>query len=85
MYGIRFTKQADRAIRKLPRQTARLLSEKLDQIAADPYAKIGNVTRLRNRQGYRLRVGKWRLIYEIQNDELVILVIKIATRGDIYK
>jgi mRNA interferase RelE/StbE len=85
VYSIRFTKQADKAIRKIPRQAAGLIREKLDQIAADPYARRSDVTRLRNRPGYRLRVGKWRAIYEIRNDEVVILVLKIATRGEIYK
>jgi mRNA interferase RelE/StbE len=85
VFSIRYTKQADRAIRRLPRDAARLIRDKLNQVAADPYARHSNVTRLRNRPGYRLRVGKWRLIYEIQHDEVVIMVLKIATRGDIYR
>jgi len=34
---------------------------------------------------YRLRVGDWRIIYAIQNEELIILVIKIAPRGEVYQ
>ncbi|MCK5536855.1 MAG: type II toxin-antitoxin system RelE/ParE family toxin [Bacteroidales bacterium] len=34
---------------------------------------------------YRLRVGKYRFIYKIQNDELIIFILKAGSRGDIYK
>jgi len=85
MYRILFTKQADKALRKMSRPTARLIREKLTQLAPDPYAHNPNVTRLQGRPGYRLRVGDWRVIYEIQDDQLIILILKIAPRGGIYR
>ena len=85
MYEILFTKQADRALRKMSRNTARLIREKLDQLAQDPYARNPNVTRLQGRPGYRLRVGDWRVIYELEEDRLVILVLKVAPRGGVYR
>lgn len=85
MYEILFTKQADRALRKMSRNTPRLIREKLDQLAQDPYGRNPNITRLQGRTGYRLRVGDWHLIYEIEDDCLVILVLKIAPRGDAYR
>ncbi len=85
MYSIVFAKQADKALRKMPRNIARLIRRKLDQIALDPNARYNNVTKLRNRPGYRLRIGDWRVIYEIQNDELVILILRIAPRGGAYR
>ncbi len=84
-YRIVFTRQADRTLRKLPRNLADLIRSKLDQVAADPYAHHGNVTKLQNRSGFRLRVGDWRVIYEIQDDQVVILVLKIAPRGGVYQ
>ncbi len=85
MYNIVFTKQAHKSLRKMPRNISRLIRGKLDRIAVDPYAKHNNVTRLQNRPGYRLRVGNWRVIYEIQGDKLVILVLRIGPRGEIYR
>ena len=85
MYRIVFTKQANRALRKMSRNTARLIREKLDQLAEDPYARNPNLTRLQGRPGYRLRVGDWRVIYELEDDRLVILVLKIAPRGEVYR
>ncbi|RPI58500.1 MAG: hypothetical protein EHM56_01630 [Chloroflexi bacterium] len=43
------------------------------------------MTKLQNRPGYRLRVGDWRVIYEIENDELIILVLRIGLRGEVYR
>jgi mRNA interferase RelE/StbE len=85
MYSVIFAKSAIKSLRKMPRNLAELLRAKLEMIAMDPYASHTNVTKLQNRPGYRLRVGDWRVIYEIQDDELIILVIKVGPRGDIYR
>jgi len=85
MYRILFTKSADRALRKMPRDIAQRIRERLDRIAVDPYARYPNVTRLQNRPGYRLRAGDWRVIYEIEGEELVILVLRIGSRGGVYR
>ena len=61
------------------------MRDRLDQIAEDPFAENPNVTKLQNRPGYRLRVGDWRAIYDIQEGELIILVLKVGSRGDIYR
>jgi mRNA interferase RelE/StbE len=85
MYGILFTKGADKALRGMPHELARRIREQLDLIAQDPYAQHNNVTKLQNRPGYRLRVGDWRVIYELENDRLIILVLKIGSRGEVYR
>lgn len=85
MYRILFTKQSQRALLKLPKDKSAAIKKRLDQIAKDPYGQHNNVTKLQNRPGYRLRVGDWRVIYEIRNEELVILVLTIAPRGEVYR
>jgi mRNA interferase RelE/StbE len=85
VHRILFTKSADRTLRTMPRELARRLRERLGQIAQNPYAQHSNVTKLQNRPGYRLRVGDWRVIYEIENEELVILVLRIGPRGEVYR
>ena len=85
MYRIVFTKQADRALRKLPRNLAQRIRIKLVQIAESPYGQHNNVTKLQQRSGFRLRVGDWRIIYDVEDDRLVILVLRIAPRGSVYK
>ena len=85
MYQILFTREAQKALTRLPRDTATLLRQKFEQMALDPYAPMPNAKRLQNRSGYSLRIGDWRVLYEIQNDQLVILVLKIAQRGEVYR
>ncbi len=85
MYRIVFTKQATRTLRKMSRQTARLIRDKLDQLAQDPYDRNPNLTKLQGRSGYRLRVGDWRVIYELEDERLVILVLKVGPRGEVYR
>ena len=69
----------------MPKNTAQLVREKLNQIAVDPFASIPNAKKLQGRPGYRLRIGDWCVIYEINKDEIVIIVLKIAPRGEVYK
>ena len=85
MYEIVFSRQALKELRKLPRDLIQRIREKLEQIARDPHGQHNNVTKLTNRPGYRLRVGDWRVIYELQDDQLVILVLRIAPRGEVYR
>jgi len=84
MYRIVYTKQSTKTLRKLPRNVAQLIRKKLEGIATDPHAQHNNVTKLQNRPGYRLRVGDWRVIYKIDNEQLVILVLKLGSRGSVY-
>jgi mRNA interferase RelE/StbE len=44
-----------------------------------------NIVYMKNLDVYRVRIGDFRVIYEIQDDELVLIVIKVGPRGDVYK
>jgi mRNA interferase RelE/StbE len=85
VYKITFTKQAAKSLQKIPLKTAVIIREKLVQLAENPFAAHLNATKLQGRPGYRLRVGDWRVIYEIQKDELVIIVLKVSPRGEVYR
>lgn len=84
MHQLTYAKRAAKALTSMPRDTARLVREKLRLLAEDPYAPNNNATKLQGRTGYRLRIGDWRVIYDIVDDQLVILVLDIGPRGGIY-
>ncbi|MGK2871472.1 MAG: type II toxin-antitoxin system RelE family toxin [Alphaproteobacteria bacterium] len=85
MHSVRYSKEATRTLSRMPRKLALSIQAKIATVAADPYAKHNNVARLKGRDGYRLRVGDWRVIYEIAEAQLVIHVVRIASRGSIYQ
>jgi len=62
MFSIEYSKAARKALKVMPRNTARLVMEKIEALAADPTAPNNNVEKLTNHPGYRLRVGVWRVV-----------------------
>jgi len=85
VYTIVYTKEAAKSLQRMPRNTAQLIREKLEMIAANPFADHPIAKKLQGREGYRLRVGDWRVIYKVQNQQLLIIVLKVASRGEVYK
>jgi mRNA interferase RelE/StbE len=84
-YRIVFTKQAAKTLQKIPAPITDTIRQKIEQIAQDPFETHPNVTKLQNRAGFRLRVGEWRIIYEVQQDRVVIIVLKIGLRKEVYR
>ncbi|WP_427312029.1 type II toxin-antitoxin system RelE family toxin [Cupriavidus sp. H39] len=69
----------------MPRNLAATIVAKIRVLAVDPYAPNPNAKKLAGRDGYRLPVGDWRVLYEIENGRLVILVLAISPRGGAYQ
>ena len=84
MYSIEFTKEAARFIERQDYKTANRILAKIDELAKDPYAPNNNVKKLTGRDGYRLRVGNIRVIYDIRDTMLVITVLEVGFRGSLY-
>ncbi len=85
MYRLEFQKQPRKILQKIPKSEAQRIIAKLKLLANDPYAQNNNVAKLKDQPGYPLRVRDWRVIYTIFDDEIFILVVRIAPRGDVYK
>ena len=85
MHSIEYTREAAKALAKMPRNVRELVVSKIEAVAADPRGDHGNVTRLQGRPEFRLRVHDWRVIYRVLDDRVVLLVIKIGTRGQVYE
>ena len=76
MYRIVFSKSADKALRRMPRNIALNIAKKIKRLAINPH-KMPNVKKLTQHPGYRLRVGDWRIIYTLAEKKLLIHVINI--------
>jgi mRNA interferase RelE/StbE len=84
MYRVVTTKSFVKALARLPLNWQKRIVAKIKEVAADPYAPNNNLTKLQGRDSYRLRVGDWRVIYELQDDRLVMLVLDLGPRGGVY-
>jgi len=85
MFTIKYSKQANKTRAKMPKAVAERIDAELEAIAADLIAYKGDWQPLQGSPFWRMREGSWRAICEIINSELVIYVLKIGSRGDVYK
>jgi mRNA interferase RelE/StbE len=80
---VRYTKTALKALTRMPAVAARLIRSKIEQYAEAPASLANNVKKLQGRDGYRLRVGDWRVIFD--QEGVVLDVLQIGPRGSIYE
>ncbi|MGO1233424.1 MAG: type II toxin-antitoxin system RelE family toxin [Marinobacter sp.] len=85
MYKLTYKKSALKALRKMPQLQAQKMREQLTAMAQNPYAYSGDWKPLKGEPYWRLRQGSYRAICSINDGELVVLVLKVGARGDIYK
>ena len=85
MHAIEFSREATKVLDKLPRNVRALVMQKIEAVAADPHTQHNNVTRMQGRPEFRLRVQDWRVIYRLFDDRVVMLIIKIGGRGQVYE
>ena len=84
MFKIRYSKQAIKTLRKIPSNLSQQIVGKIAMLANNPY-EAKQVKTLQGLEGYRLRVGDWRVIYTINQPQIEVWVIKIAARDEVYK
>ena len=84
MYTLEFSVHAIKTLRRVQASDRERIMNAINLLRIDPYA-CANVKKLKGRQGYRLRVGDWRVIYEIYDEMLIIRVLEIGQRKEIYR
>ncbi len=82
MFDIIFAEKARRQLEKLEKDIQKRIITALERIRIRPEPHI---TKLVGDPGYKLRVGDYRVIMDIERGRLLILVIKIGHRRNIYK
>jgi len=82
-YELRFRPAALRQLRKLDSQIARRIKSATETLRTEP--RPPGVKALTGQRGWlRIRVGDYRIVYEVRDSELVVLVIQIGHRSQIY-
>ncbi len=82
-FRVEFTPRAAREFADLDRVTRRRVAAALERLGADP-AAASNVKALAG-GGFRLRVGDHRVLFELIGARLVVLVVKIGHRREVYR
>jgi mRNA interferase RelE/StbE len=85
-YSFRFTAAAQRQLRAIERATAMRILAALTELGDDPYREDADVKKLTGPSGlYRLRVGNYRVAYQVLDGELLVLVVRVGDRRDVYR
>jgi mRNA interferase RelE/StbE len=85
MYRLKYRRQARNYLARLPMKTKTAIVNKLHDLAVDPDSPDLDIETLKGREGFRLRVGHYRVIYTRHDDRLILEIVRVRTRGDIYK
>lgn len=83
-YTITYTPTAAKTLKKLDRQIARQIITAIEALQSNPYPQ--GAIQLKGGAGeLRIRTRNYRIIYEVEHGELVILVLKVGHRREIYR
>ena len=83
-YRVEFTPSAQRDFKKLPREILRRIDAHILALAQNPYPP--GAQKLESEEGFfRVRIGDYRIIYSVQHHRLVILVIRVRHRREVYR
>ena len=84
MWTIEFSRESVKALMRMPRDQAQRIRSRIEALARDPH-DAPNVKKLTEHPGYRMRVSDWRVVYLLIEDRVVIHVIRVAQRAEVYK
>ena len=82
-YRIVVRRSASKEIEALPSKDRRRIVTRIQSLAVNP--RPGGCEKLSGEEKYRLRQGDYRILYEISDRELIVAVVKVGNRRDVYR
>ena len=82
-YKIFFKKSVQKDFSAIPKKDLKKILERIELLAEDP--RPPGCEKLTGQRRYRLRQGRYRILYSIQDDELTVWVVKVSHRKDVYR
>ena len=83
-YDLEISRTAEKQLRRLPRSDQTRVAQAVLQLAADPYPR-GARKLLGYDDVFRIRVGRCRVLYSVAEARVVVVVLKIGQRKDVYR
>jgi mRNA interferase RelE/StbE len=82
-YKIFFKKSVQKDLSSTPRNDLKKILSRIENLGQDP--RSAGCEKLTGKERYRLRQGRYRILYSIQEDELTIWIVKVGHRKDVYR
>jgi mRNA interferase RelE/StbE len=82
-YNIFFKRSVEKDFESIPRKDLKKILDRIQLLAEDP--RPAGCEKLTGRERYRVRQGRYRIVYSIQDNELTIWVVKVGHRKDVYR
>jgi len=82
-YKISFKKSVAKDLRNIPNKDVMRILERIGLLGEKPRGE--GCIKLSGQERYRVRQGVYRIVYEIQDEKLIVLVVKVAHRSNVYK
>ena len=80
-FKILFKKSVAKDLRNIPNQDVKRILSRIETLAEDP--RGDGCIKLSGMERYRVRQGLYRILYEIQDDQLIVLVVKVGHRSSV--
>ena len=84
-YNIEFDRRVKKDLNSVPAQTIERIKTAIANLADNPYPPSSVKLKGQNQNYWRIRVGNYRVIYTVENEVLLIIVIRVGHRREIYK
>lgn len=85
MFKVIFRKEVEKYIKKLDKPTRLRIRNAIFDLAENPYLDK-NVKPLEGGESlFRKRVGDFRIVFLVENEQLIIVIVNVSSRGDVYK
>lgn len=82
-YELVFKKSVAKDLRGLPKQDVKRILLRIRSLADDPRPE--GCEKLSGQERYRIRQGSYRVVYAIEDSRLIVLIVKVAHRRDVYR
>ena len=83
MYQVLFDKSAAKQLAKLPKKSYDKVKKSIEELTENP-RPIGCLKLKGNGDAYRIRIGDFRVIYEIEDEVLIVVVVSVGDRKEVY-
>lgn len=85
-YTVEFVRSAEKEFLQLPKKIRLRFEEALKLLAISPFSELLKIKKLKGTEdAFRIRIGDYRMIYQVRQEVLIVLVIKVGHRREIYR